>query len=123
MSTDNCQAIKDYLKKLVLIVFIALTIMSASTVLTWRTAQTSKDIATKAKEISTQNRTFLGNFSDYMRCLVVTDQKAVEAYGLEPYFNLCDDLLFRNTGLVPTHTKISIPSTTTTVTGPTPTGP
>jgi hypothetical protein len=55
-----------------------------------------------------------------MRCLVVNDDEVVKAYGLEAYFNVCDDLLFRNTGLVPTHYKVPIPVTTTSTVPSTP---
>lgn len=104
---NDIAGLKKLMKSLLIVVFVALAIMSSAGILTVRTSQDTK-------AVSQQNRAFLQNFSDYMRCLVVADNEAVKAYGLEKYFNLCDDLLFRNTGLVPTHTKITIPSTTTT---------
>lgn len=104
---SDIAGLRKLMKSLLIVVFVALAIMSSAGILTVRTSQDTK-------AVSQQNRAFLQNFSDYMRCLVVADNEAVKAYGLEKYFNLCDDLLFRNTGLVPTHTKITIPSTTTT---------
>lgn len=104
---DDIRHLKNLNKTLLIVVFIALAIMSITSIITVR-------VSTTSQSVSKQNRAFLQNFSDYMRCLVVTDKEAVQAYGLESYFNLCDDLLFRNTGLAPLHTKITIPSTTTT---------
>ena len=106
---DDIKHLKSLNKALLAVVFIALTIMSVTGIITVRTSSDTK-------AVGQQNRAFLTNFSDYMRCLIVTDQDAVQAYGIEPYFNLCDDLLFRNTGLTHTLTKVTIPSTTTTVT-------
>lgn len=103
---NDIAGLRKLMKSLLIVVFVALAIMSITGVVTVRTSE-------DAKAVSQQNRTFLHNFSDYMRCLVVADPEAVKAYGLEKYFNLCDDLLFRNTGLVPSHTKVSIPTTTT----------
>lgn len=103
--------IKSLLKKLLAVVFVALAIMSAAGIVTVRTAEDTK-------AVSQQNRAFLQNFSDYMRCLILNDDAVVKSYGKENYFNLCDDLLFRNTGLVPSHTVVTIPSTTTTTTKP-----
>lgn len=99
------------MRKLIAVVFVGLAFISLAAMMTVR-------ISHNSQEISRQNRAFLTNFSDYMRCLVVVDPEAVKAYGLEPYFNLCDELLFRNTGLVPHPTKITIPSTTTTIKPP-----
>jgi hypothetical protein len=95
------------MRKLVAVVFVGLAFISLAAMMTVR-------ISNNSQEVSRQNRAFLTNFSDYMRCLVVVDPEAVKAYGLESYFNLCDELLFRNTGLVPHPTKVSIPSTTST---------
>lgn len=92
---------------LLVVVFGALAIMSASGIITVR-------VSADTKAVGQQNRAFLTNFSDYMRCLVINDDKVVIAYGEEAYFNICDDLLFRGTGLKPTHFKVTIPSTTTT---------
>jgi hypothetical protein len=101
---------RTLLKALLAVVFVALAIMSVTGIVTSR-------VSTDTKDLGEQNRQFLQNFSDYMRCLVVNDDTVVLAVGEEKYFNLCDDLLFRNTGLVPTHTKVTIPpeftSTTT----------
>lgn len=55
----------------------------------------------EAVEISESNNTFLANFSDYMRCLVVTDEIKYEELGKAAYFDMCDTLLFRGTGLKP----------------------
>lgn len=54
-----------------------------------------------AKELSESNNRFLQNFSDYMRCLVVTDEVLYEELGKAAYFDHCDTLLFRGTGLKP----------------------
>lgn len=104
---NDIAGLKKLMKSLLIVVFVALAIMSSAGILTVRTSQDTK-------AVSQQNRAFLQNFSDYMRCLVVVDPEVVKAFGLENYFNLCDELLFRNTGLVPTHTKVTVPSTTTT---------
>jgi hypothetical protein len=104
---NDIHDLKNLIKALLVVVFITLIVMTTSTVMSYRAAQ-------KGKEISEQNNKFLGNFSDYMRCLVVNDDNVVKAVGLETYFNLCDDLLFRNTGKSHAITKVKIPDTTTT---------
>lgn len=53
------------------------------------------------KDLSESNNRFLQNFSDYMRCLVVTDEALYEELGKAAYFDHCDTLLFRGTGLTP----------------------
>lgn len=52
-------------------------------------------------QVSESNNRFLENFSDYMRCLVVTDEALYEELGRAAYFDHCDMLLFRGTGLTP----------------------
>lgn len=105
---NDVHDLKKLIKALLAVVFITLIVMSTSTVMSYRAAQ-------KGKEVSEQNNKFLTNFSDYMRCLVVNDDNVVKAVGIETYFNLCDDLLFRGTGKTHTITKVEIPSTTTTL--------
>lgn len=100
----DISGIRNFLKGLLAVVFVALMVMSVTGIIAARVSSTTQDV-------SKQNRAFLQNFDDYMRCLVVTEPEAVKTYGLENYYNLCDDLLFRNTGLVPLHTKVTIPAT------------
>ena len=69
-------------------------------------------LGVRTSRISDQNQTFLTNFSDYMRCLVVTDQELYKELGKAAYFDHCDQLLFRNTGLAPNPRPVA---TTTTV--------
>lgn len=106
------------MRKLVAVVFVGLAFISLAAMMTVRISNNSQELSKQNQELSKQNRAFLTNFSDYMRCLIVVDPVAVKAYGLESYFNLCDELLFRNTGLVPHPTKVSIPPTTTTTRPP-----
>lgn len=113
---NDILGVRKLLRELLVVVFVALTVMSVTGIVTVRLSSDTQKIGEQTKKIGEQNRAFLQNFSDYMRCLIVTDQEAVKAYGLENYFNLCDDLLFRNTGLVPTHTKVTVPPSTTTTT-------
>lgn len=96
--------IKD--KLLVFSLFLILSVLSVTTIYTLR-------ISTETKRISQQNQTFLGNFSDYMRCLVVVDEPKYAELGKEKYFDTCDLLLFRGTGMKP-HTHTSVPTTSTT---------
>jgi hypothetical protein len=91
---------------LLLVVFGALAVISAAGIVT-------VTVSSDTKSVGQQNRAFLTNFSDYMRCLVINDDQVVVAYGEEAYFNICDELLFRNTGLKPSHFKVTLPSTTT----------
>ena len=107
----DVRGLKKLVGWLLVIVFGALAIMSASGIVTVR-------VSSDTKEVGQQSRAFLTNFSDYMRCLVVNDDQVVIAYGEEAYFNICDELLFRNTGLKPTHFKVTLPSTTTSTTAP-----
>lgn len=104
---EEFHELKNLIKALLAVVFIALMIMTTSTVMSYRAAQ-------RGKEVSEQNNKFLTNFSDYMRCLIINDDNVVKAVGIETYFNLCDDLLFRGTGKDHTITKVTIPDTTTT---------
>lgn len=106
--------LRKLLRKLVAIVFVGLALISLAGMMAVRTANNTAKIVKLNSEISKQNRAFLTNFSDYMRCLILTDPAVSKAYGVESYYNLCDELLFRNTGIVPNPTKITIPSTTTT---------
>lgn len=110
----DISGIRTLLKWLLVVVFGAMAILSAAGIVTVR-------VGSDTKEIGKQNRAFLQNFSDYMRCLIINDEDQVKTVGKEVYFNLCDDLLFRNTGLVPAHTKVTIPpdltTTTTTING------
>lgn len=96
--------VRTLMRWLLIVVFGAMALMSATGVITVR-------VSNQGREVSQQNRAFLTNFSDYMRCLIVTDQEAVKAYGFEKYFNLCDDLLFRDTKIDHTLTKVTIPTT------------
>lgn len=52
-------------------------------------------------QVGESNSRFLQNFSDYMRCLVVTDEVLYEELGKAAYFDHCDILLFRGTGIAP----------------------
>lgn len=106
-------AIKHLLIAMTVVIFISMAVISTSTILTNR-------VQTEAKAISAQNHHFLENFSNYMRCLIVTDEKVVIAVGEENYLNLCDKLLFLGTGQTPHVVRITIPpefTTTTTVPG------
>lgn len=108
------QNIRFLTRLLIGVVVISLAVISLTGIVASRTA-------TEAKHVGEQNNTFLGNFSDYMRCLVVNDDQVVLAVGEEAYFNLCDALLFRGTGQESrTATKVTIPEnfTTTTSTAP-----
>lgn len=58
-------------------------------------------VAEGANRLNESNNRFLQNFSDYMRCLVVTDEVKYEELGKAAYFDFCDTLLFRGTGLEP----------------------
>jgi hypothetical protein len=82
----------------------------------------TKKVGVEARKVGVSNNIFLGNFSDYMRCLVVNDDTVVIAVGEEVYFNLCDELLFRDTGQTHVPTKVTVPPgfpTTTTSTSTT----
>lgn len=91
---------------LVFCMFVALAVLSFTSIYAIR-------INTETKTISQQNRTFLGNFSDYMRCLVVVDEPKYVELGKEKYFDTCDILLFRGTGMAP-HSHLPTPTTSTT---------
>lgn len=99
---DDIRHLKNLMKALLAIVFVALAIISTSTVLTMRAGS-------EAKKASKSNNIFLSNFSNYMRCLVINDDKVVLAYGEENYFNLCDKLLFDNTGVKQHKVTVTIP--------------
>lgn len=111
----DVEAMRKMMRTLVAVVFVGLAFISLAAMMTVRISGNTQKLSKQGQEISRQNRAFLTNFSDYMRCLIVADPAAVKAYGLESYFNLCDILLFRDTGLVPHPTKVTIPSTTTTI--------
>lgn len=100
----DISGIRNFLKGLLAVVFVALMVMSVTGIIAAR-------VSSDTKGVSQQNRAFLQNFDDYMRCLVVADPVAVKDFGIEKYYNLCDDLLFRHTGLVPLQTKVTIPTT------------
>lgn len=55
----------------------------------------------QSQQVSEQNTRFLSNFSDYMRCLVVTDEVKYDELGKAAYYDFCEELLFRGTGLRP----------------------
>lgn len=107
------RTIKHLTRLLIGIVIVSLAVISVTGIVASRTA-------TKSKEIGTLNNVFLGNFSDYMRCLVVNDDKVVIAVGEEKYFDLCDKLLFKGTGQEHTITKVTIPPEYTITTVPRP---
>jgi hypothetical protein len=86
--------LKRMLKALLAVVFVSLAIIGASSIVSARVASDTKDIGQ-------QNRAFLRNFSDYMRCLVVPDEALYKSMGKAAYFDHCDVLLFRGTGLKP----------------------
>lgn len=109
------EAMQKLLRRLVAVVFVGLAFISLAAMMTVRISSSSKQAIRQGQTIARQNNAFITNLSDYMRCLIVVDPEAVKAYGLESYFNLCDVLLFRDTGLVPHPTKVTIPSTTTTI--------
>lgn len=107
----------DYLKKvsrdwvITIVLFLTLATVGFTSITSSRTAE-------EAKKISTSNQAFLVNFSSFMQCLVVNDKEVVTALGVETYFNECNKLLFRGTGLEPAPiTKVTAPPTTTTTTG------
>lgn len=102
------------LKLLIGVVVVCLAVISATGIVAARTAADSK-------EISAQNNNFLQNFSNYMRCLIVNEDEVVIAIGEEAYLNICDKLLFLNTGQTPVVIKAQIPgqpTTTSTTTNP-----
>lgn len=106
-------SIKHLLIAMTAVIFLSMAVITTSAILTNR-------VQTDAKEISQQNHRFLENFSNYMRCLIVNDEKVVVAVGEENYLNLCDKLLFLGTGQTPHVVKITIPpefTTTTTTPG------
>lgn len=96
--------IKD--RTVAICLFITLAILSVTSILIVR-------VSNDTKVIGKQNRAFLGNFSDYMRCLVVVDEPKYDELGKEKYFDTCDVLLFRGTKLKP-HTHPPTPTTSTT---------
>lgn len=111
---DKSEAVRRWRKW---IIILLVTIIS---VLSFGVAALNQSVA-ETKKVGESNNRFLANFSDYMRCLVINDEEVVVAVGEETYFNLCDELLFRSTGLRPNPTKVTIPpnltSTTTTTIG------
>lgn len=104
---DNWTAVRKYLKAMTAVVFVALAINGAASIVTAR-------IATDTKDIGQQNRSFLRNFSEYMHCLVVPDEVRYAEVGKDAYFAECDALLFRGTGLKPPVRGVSPTTTTTT---------
>lgn len=106
--------IKNILVAMTAVIFLSMAVITTSAILTNR-------VQTDAKEISSQNHRFLENFSNYMRCLIVNDDKVVIAVGEENYLNLCDKLLFLGTGQTPHVVKVTIPPelTSTTTSPPT----
>lgn len=101
---NNSNILKD--RVLSTCLFIALAVLSVTTILIVR-------ISNDTRESSKQNSTFLSNFSDYMRCLVVVDEPKYAELGKEKYFDTCDVLLFRGTGQLP-HSHLPTPTTSTT---------
>jgi hypothetical protein len=110
---DDTKSLKNLIKVLLATVIISMAVMSTAAVLSFRAAQGSK-------ETSEQNNRFLGNFSNYMRCLIVNEDEVIIAIGEEAYVNLCDELLFLGTGEKPNVIRAEIPKDfpTTTTTQP-----
>lgn len=67
----------------------------------------------KLNQTADSSNRFLANFSNYMHCLVVTDQPALAKLGKDAYFAECDKLLFKGTGMDPIARK-PVPTTTVT---------
>lgn len=99
---DNLKEIKNYLKLLVAVVFIALAVNGAASIATARIATDLKSLAQQNRSLNKQNQTVLTNFSDYSYCLNFPDEKHLAEIGKEAYFFECDQLLFRGTGINPT---------------------
>ena len=106
-----------YLNRLMLgVIVVTLAVISVCAILTVR-------IASDAESASKSNNEFLGNFSNYMRCLVINDDEVVAAYGEEKYFDLCDELLFQGTGERPKKVVVTVPDPNATPTTTRPTSP
>jgi len=94
------------------IIFICMAITSITAVYTFRIAGQSKQSNDNLEKLAESNQTFLTNLSDYFRCLVVPDEALYLELGKEAYFDRCDALLFRNTGLVPNPRPLTTTTTT-----------
>lgn len=110
---DTQKEIKNLLKLLLGVVFVALAIISVTGMLAFRNAE-------DGKAISAQNNRFLDNFANYMRCLIVNEDEVVIAVGEDAYVALCEELLYKDTGKKPSPTVVTIPpnATTTTIAAP-----
>lgn len=109
---NDIKGIRNLLLALVVVIFVSMAVITTNTVVAWRSQQ-------HIKEFSQSNNRFLANFSSYMRCLVVVNEPLYNQLGKGLYFDTCDIILFRGTGLSPQpHTQDST-STTNTTLGPT----
>lgn len=116
----------NYIKKiskdwvLTIVLFFTLATVAFSSTMSVQNAQDAKKNAQETKKLGTANQRFIKNFSSYLECLIVSDPAVVEALGRQAYFDECNKLFFRGTGLVPEPvTKVTLPpSTTTTTTAP-----
>ena len=91
---------KDWI--LTVLLFVTLATVSFTNSITTNNSE-------NIKKVAESNNQFWTNFSDYMHCLVVPDREVYEALGKEKYFEECDKLLFADTGIMPSRTKITIP--------------
>lgn len=103
---DDIKGIRNLLLALVIVIFVSMAVITTNTVVAFRSQQ-------HVKELSQSNNRFLSNFSDYMRCLVVVNQPLYDKLGKGLYFDTCDIILFRGTGLSP-HPQDSTSTTNTT---------
>lgn len=103
---DDIKGIRNLLLSLVVVIFVSMAVITTNTVINYRSQQS-------VKELSQSNNRFLANFSDYMRCLVVVNEPLYEKLGKGLYFDSCDVILFRGTGLSP-HPHDADPTTSTT---------
>lgn len=58
-------------------------------------------VAENSSRLNESNNRFLINFSDYLRCILIRDEKLLAELGTEKYYDHCEVLLFRGTGLKP----------------------
>lgn len=94
----------------VVLLVLTVAVLSYGVALLNQNIDQTKAVGNKAATVGNTNNRFLVNFSAELRCLIVPDEALYEKLGRGGYFDYCDALLYRGTGIQPQ----SVSSTTTT---------
>lgn len=96
--------------------FLMVAVVSFGVIVVNNGQKDVKQITKQTRELTEDQSRFVDNFSNYMTCLIVNDDKLVIQVGEETYVEICKRLLYRNINPIPPTIKPDLSELSTTTT-------